>query len=135
MLAQKTLEAILQLQASLPVDIRWTHFQAPVKVEDALGRIFPVPSEYDLSDLHALIRHRFRKGPGNREIGAGSFKLIDKRNRVVVNRSSMSRLLPGLDILMSIIVADAAIGMKETCPATQCASQNTVSVPWGGRTW
>lgn len=29
------------------IDTRHTWAQAPVKFEDALGRIFPVPSEYD----------------------------------------------------------------------------------------
>lgn len=28
-------------------DLRYTWAQAPVKFEDALGRIMPVPSEYD----------------------------------------------------------------------------------------
>ena len=31
----------------LPPDRRHTWAQAPVKFEDALGRIIPVPSEYD----------------------------------------------------------------------------------------
>lgn len=30
-----------------PLDTRHTWAQAPVKFEDALGRVFPVPSEYD----------------------------------------------------------------------------------------
>ena len=34
-----------QIQLESP-DTRYTWFQEPVKFEDALGRIFPVPSEY-----------------------------------------------------------------------------------------
>jgi len=32
---------------AVPPDLRFTWVQAPVKLEDALGRIIPVPSEYD----------------------------------------------------------------------------------------
>jgi hypothetical protein len=34
-------------QNSYPIDTRHTWAQDPVRFEDALGRIFPVPSEYD----------------------------------------------------------------------------------------
>ena len=30
-----------------PPDLRHTWAQAPIKFEDALGRIIPIPSEYD----------------------------------------------------------------------------------------
>ena len=104
-------------------------------MEDALGQVFPVPSECDISALYALIRDRFQEGPGHREVKAGDFKLIDKRKKVIVDRSSMTQLLPGLDILMSIIVINTVTGTKETCPIPQCASQNTIPAPYGGRTW
>lgn len=135
MLAQKIFEAILQLQTSIStIDTRWTHFQAPAKVEDALGRVFPVPSEYSMCDLLALIRERFRKGPGHVEVRGGSFKLLDRKSNLEINRSSMPQLLPGLDIIMSILI-EVANNRSEVCPITQCSSDNTIPATWGGRTW
>ena len=31
----------------VPPDLRFTWVQAPVRLEDALGRVIPIPSEYD----------------------------------------------------------------------------------------
>lgn len=40
---------IAKLQnTALPPDLRYTWVQEPVKFEDALGRVIPVPSEYDV---------------------------------------------------------------------------------------
>ena len=35
-----------------PPDLRHTWAQAPIKFEDALGRIIPIPSEYDWDVSH-----------------------------------------------------------------------------------
>jgi hypothetical protein len=41
---------VLKKMTEVPTpDIHHTFFQDPIIVEDALGRKFPVPSEYDLS--------------------------------------------------------------------------------------
>ncbi len=40
-------------------DGRWTFFQAALMIEDALGRKFPVPSEYDYGLLDNIIKYRF----------------------------------------------------------------------------
>ncbi|KAK4210715.1 hypothetical protein QBC37DRAFT_485230 [Rhypophila decipiens] len=139
LLSQRIFEAVVQLQGSVSairVDTRWTYFQPPVKVEDALGRVFPVPSEYSMSELHALLRCRFRKGPGRKLVEYGDFKLTNRRNKAMVDRACMPDLLPGLDIIMSIII-DVALGENaEVCPITECSSENTIPAPWGGgRTW
>jgi len=40
--------ALVELKARLPTpDLQFTWAQAPVRLEDALGRIIPVASEYD----------------------------------------------------------------------------------------
>ena len=36
-------------------DLHHTWFQKPVRFEDALGRILPVPSEYNLGVLHPSV--------------------------------------------------------------------------------
>jgi hypothetical protein len=35
------------IQSVPPPDLNYTWAQAPIKFEDALGRVMPVPSEYD----------------------------------------------------------------------------------------
>jgi hypothetical protein len=38
----------VSIQKTIPsLDLQYTWAQKPVKLEDALGRIIPVPSEYD----------------------------------------------------------------------------------------
>ncbi|KAM7186431.1 hypothetical protein V8F33_011824 [Rhypophila sp. PSN 637] len=138
LLSQRIFEAVVQLQASvsaISVDTRWTYFQAPVKVEDALGRVFPVPSEYSMCELEALLRCRFRKGPGRKQVRYGDFKLTDRRNKAVINRATMPELIPGLDIIMSIVISVIAGDNLEACPVIECSSKNTVPAIWGsGRT-
>ncbi|KAM7219471.1 hypothetical protein V8F06_005205 [Rhypophila decipiens] len=138
LLSQRIFGAVVQLQASvsaISVDTKWTYLQAPVKVEDALGRVFPVPSEYSMCELHALLRYRFRNSPGRKQVKNGDFKLTNRRNKAVVDRECMPDLLPGLDIIMSIII-DVALGENtEVCPIMECSSENTIPAPWGdGRT-
>lgn len=39
---------LIAIQSSLPPpDTRHTYFQDPMHVEDAFGRVFPVPAEYN----------------------------------------------------------------------------------------
>ncbi|KAL2008636.1 hypothetical protein VTN00DRAFT_6830 [Thermoascus crustaceus] len=43
------MDSIAKLQTTLPSpDLRYTWVQDPVRFEDALGRVIPIPSEYDL---------------------------------------------------------------------------------------
>ncbi|KAM7182783.1 hypothetical protein V8F20_012840 [Naviculisporaceae sp. PSN 640] len=138
LICQRVFEAVVQLQSSVSamnVDARWSYFQSPVRVEDALGRVFPVPSEYSMCQLHAILRYRFRKGPGDLQVRHGDFILTDRRNKRELNRSSMPELQPGLDIIMSIVIDVATKNGRDSCPVALCASQNTVPAPWGrGRT-
>jgi hypothetical protein len=72
---------VLEIKGSLATaDTRWTFFQAPLLVEDALGFKFPVPSEYDYELLNAIIKHRFLEGPGSLEIKAGNYELFNTKN-------------------------------------------------------
>jgi hypothetical protein len=38
---------LVQMQESPSPTLQYTWFQAPIKFEDALGRVFPIPSEFD----------------------------------------------------------------------------------------
>lgn len=116
-------------------DCRWTFFQDPVTVEDALGRKFPVPSEYDFALLDQIIQHKFRTGPGADEVALGDYQLMESRRRSVV-LSAESRLRPGSAITMAILVGKPPGVLNDhSCPMPRCESTETNSVPGGGRVW
>jgi len=127
---------MVELRASIPsLDTRHPFFQAPVKVEDALGRIFPVPSEYSFDDLEAIIQRRFRKDPGQKQVTAGDYELCNTRNtKQVIASDSGVGLLPGMSITMAIYLRRSA-SKDDCCPMPKCGSSRTSPVPGGGRTW
>lgn len=131
---QQTYSIVLEIKSSLaPIDPRWTFFQAPLEVEDALGLKFPVPSEYDFELLDAIIKHRFREGPGSDEVQAGDYELFKTKNTKTF-LSSAERLLPGTAITMAVIVKHPN-PTGEVCPMPRCGSDQIVSMPGGGRRW
>lgn len=128
---------VLDLQFSkLTVDTRWTFFQSPVKVEDALGRIFPIPSEYSIDELELLIKHRFKEGPGHEQVEAGDYELFNTKNskQTIGSSSFMTTLLPGMHVTMAILIQKMSKTL-EVCPMPRCRSQNTEAAPGGGRKW
>lgn len=131
---QQTYSIVLEIKDSLaPIDPRWTFFQAPLVVEDALGFKFPVPSEYDFKLLNAIIKHRFQEGPGSDEVQADDYELFKTKNTKTV-LSSAERLLPGTAITMAVIVKRSN-PTGEACPMPRCGSDQVVSMPGGGRRW
>ncbi|KAI1459628.1 hypothetical protein F4805DRAFT_419707 [Annulohypoxylon moriforme] len=129
---------VLQIRTSITStpDIRWTFFQDPLIVEDALGRKFPLPSEYDYLLLDAIIKHKFRDGPGATQVAAGDYEIMYTRNRRQI-LSNNSQLKPGSSLTMAIIISDnkLVLAFKEGCPMPYCQSKDTIIVPDGGRRW
>lgn len=125
---------VLEIKSSLgQPDIRWSFFQAPLVVEDALGYKFPVPSEYDFDILEAVIKQRFHTGPGSVDVKAGNYEyFMTKNSKEVLTRTS--RLLPGTAITMAIIVVGPSLTDK-ACPMPKCDSIQTVESLGGGRVW
>lgn len=116
-------------------DTRWTFFQDPVMLEDALGRKLPIPSEYDLSLLDTILKHRFRTGPGASQVCAGDYQILDSRERQRVFTSGF-RLRPGSSLIMTILIGRPPVVLSdETCPMPRCRSTMTTVVAGGGRTW
>lgn len=113
--------------------MRWTYFQAPLIVEDALGFKFPVPSEYDHDLLDTIIKHRFLEGPGSLDVNLGNYELFHARDSSQVI-SPQVRLLPGTSITMAILVERTELSDKE-CPMPQCKSTRTTVAPRGGQIW
>lgn len=125
---------VLEIKDSLAgPDTRWTYFQAPFLVEDALGFKFPVPSEYDFELLDAVVKHKFTDGPGAFEVEAGNYEYFKTKNSNDVLLPT-SRLLPGTAITMTILVARST-RTDEFCPMPNCFSNQTTEAPGGGRIW
>ena len=119
----------------LSVDTRFTFFQAPVKVEDALGRVFPFPSECSISALNAEIKERFKEGPGKFEVSAGDYEVFNAKNsnQVLTNASGV-QLLPGMSVYMAIIVAKQH-SKEDECQIPHCNSRTFLETPGGGKNW
>ena len=119
----------------LGIDTRFTYFQAPVKVEDALGRAFIFASECSIEALDAEIRSRFKNGPGKTEVMAGDFELFNAKNaEQVLTISEGNGLLPGMSINMAIVL-EKEFAEGDKCPMPRCNSKTFVETVGGGRTW
>jgi hypothetical protein len=72
---------ILEIKSSLAgLDTRWSFFQAPLAVEDTLGRRFPVPSEYDFDLLDTVVKQKFNTGPGSLHVQVGNYEYFKTKN-------------------------------------------------------
>lgn len=127
---------VLELRSSITgLETRYTFFQAPCRVEDALGRIFPVPSEYSYSDLEAIIHRRFEEGPGSRLVRDGQYELCNTKNsKQTLSAKSHTGLLPGMSVTMAILLEEST-RQDQHCPMPQCGSKATKTAPGGGRIW
>jgi hypothetical protein len=125
---------VLEIRSSLTgPDPRFSWFQVPVKVEDALGRIFPVPSEYSFSELECIIRMKFANSPGYDEVMAGNYELSNRKNsKHVLSDDGSVSLLPGMSIVMAIIVDQVPL-IHSICPMPKCGSIDTAVAEGGGR--
>ncbi|KAH0562695.1 hypothetical protein GP486_002638 [Trichoglossum hirsutum] len=124
---------VLKLQTETPrPDLRFTWFQEPVKLEDALGRIIPVPSEYSYSTLEAIIKDRFKTGPGRLQVLNGEYEIFNtKDSKQLISDTEGASLLPGMSITMAIIIEQHPSKSK-CCPNPQCSSRAFVKEPGGG---
>lgn len=111
------------------VQTGYTYFQAPVKVEDALGFVFPFPSELSFSDLKAVFQSRFQGKPGQQQVEAGEYEVSVARNSKQILGSDSVGLYPGMSVVMAIIVTRP----DNICPNRGCMSTDSVPACDGGR--
>ena len=131
---QQIYGVVLDIRESMAtVDTRWTYFQAPLILEDALGLKFPVPSEYDYGTLEAIIKHRFSVGMGSQDVQVGNYELFKAKRRAELI-SPNTRLLPGTEIIMAIIIDKPAF-KQGRCPMPRCSSPDILAFPGGGMIW
>jgi hypothetical protein len=125
---------MLEIKTSLAgPDTRWSFFQAPLVVEDALGYKFPVPSEYNFDLLDAVVKQKFKTGPGSLDVDFGNYEYFKTKN---INHvlSKETRFIPGTAITMAIIMSQPT-STDEICPMPGCGSTSTSKCSGGGRTW
>lgn len=136
MSTQQIYTIVLELRACLPgIDSRFTYFQSPVRVEDALGRVFPFSSECSIEALNAEIKARFKEGPGVTEVMAGDFEIFNAKNTdQVLTISGRNGLLPGMSINMAIIL-EKEFAEGDKCPMPHCTSRTFIEAVGGGKTW
>ena len=103
---QQIYSIVLEIRANmLGIDTRFTYFQAPVRVEDALGRVFPFPSECGIEALNIEIMCRFQQGPGRRQVMNGEFEIFNGKNvQPLFSVSEVSTLLPGMSVIMAVVL-------------------------------
>ena len=118
------------------VDVRHTFFQDPVRVEDALGRIWPFPSEYSVVELEAIVYQKFLGQPGEEEVKAGSYEIFNQRNHEQIISSEYSfGLLPGMNVRMAIVMQSDVSAKEPICPNASCDSSDIKEVSTGGYEW
>ena len=120
---------IVEIKSTM-LDVRWTHFQAPLQVEDALGIKFPVPSEYDFATLQVIIQQRYQEGPIAEEVRSGEYELSYATNsKVILDEGTPLR--PGSQVIMGVILE----GKLDSCPIPSCSSTALKLAPGGGKEW
>lgn len=134
MSTQQIYNVVLDIRATLPIpDIRWTHFQDPPQIEDALGHKFPFPSELQFDALEAVLKCHFKDGIGSTDVSAGNYELCKAHNRSDVITAD-TRFIPGTGIVMAILV-NAPMVSDSPCPMPGCQSSEATPCPGGGFRW
>ncbi|KAI1876038.1 uncharacterized protein JN550_001534 [Neoarthrinium moseri] len=103
--SQQMYNLLQEIRANVLIapDTKWSFFQAPAMLEDALGRKLPVPSEYDLDILRAIISTRFLRGPGSVEVSNGDYELFYAEGSEKT-LSCGTALRPGSSITMVVVI-------------------------------
>ncbi|KAF4629073.1 hypothetical protein G7Y89_g9076 [Cudoniella acicularis] len=115
------------------IDTRHTWFQEPVRFEDALGRIMPVPSEYNWNKLEAIILDQFSNGPGSSKVKAGEYLLFNSMDSSqVLTASEFEAFIPGMSITMALIVGRYGEESNAKCPRVGCKSTKIQPLTTGG---
>ncbi|CZR59947.1 uncharacterized protein PAC_09842 [Phialocephala subalpina] len=126
---------VTQLQSQPPrPNASRTWFQDPVRFEDALGRVLPIPSEYGWSKVHAIIADQFSAGPGSNKVKAGEYLLFNSldSSKILLQPHTES-LIPGMSITMALIIGRYGSITLDGCPRIGCVSRNIEASEAGGK--
>lgn len=138
--AEKVYAVVVQLERSASnVDTRWSSFQDPVIFEDPFGVKLPIPSEYSVGMLDAIVHSKYLTGDIRRDIMSGNIQIYytdDPNRRLELNEA----LRPGSTIIMAVVVAEGDFGWKKTrSSANECprcpGQQQLISIAGQRREW
>ncbi|KAL5329642.1 hypothetical protein ACEPPN_003157 [Leptodophora sp. 'Broadleaf-Isolate-01'] len=140
-IARKVLLSNLQILAyvtdrkSPRVDSKYTWFQQPLRFEDAVGRVVPIPVEYGWSTAEAVVRGQFSSGPGHDKVFAGEYEIFyTEDSSKLVTKDTWQLLRPGTYITMAMVIGKYVEIPENLCPKLGCASRDFVKVQAGGST-
>ncbi|EEU37031.1 uncharacterized protein NECHADRAFT_86719 [Fusarium vanettenii 77-13-4] len=126
---------VTQLQSQPPrPDTGRTWFQDPVRFEDALGRVLPIPSEYGWSKVHAIILDHFSTGPGSGKVKAEEYLLFNSLDSSqILLQARTESLMPGMSITMAFIIGRHGPTTLGNCPRAGCVSSKIETSDAGGK--
>ena len=118
MSTQEIYAVMLEIRSSTRgIDTRFTFFQDPVRVEDALGRVFAFPSELSIEALNAEIKTRMKEYPWNSFVEDGDFEIFNAKNaNEVLSISGRHTLRPGMSVNMAVVEKDCIHTNKHPTP-------------------
>lgn len=125
---------LIVVRSRLPEpDTRHTWFQEPVKLEDAYGRIWPIPVEYDYSMMEGALRGKFQNGRGKSLVERNRWQLFDSTNTQHIISPVNWEPIPGMKITMAMIIPqnDNIV----VCPRLNCISTSFHMAMGGGQVW
>lgn len=108
-------------------------FQAPIILNDAMGRRIPIPSEYNIGLVQVVLCFYFQTGPGRDCVEGRYYDLFyshDKNRKLSVDGNAP--LIPGSSITMAIWVSQR---MSSCCPKKSCPGGQIAKTADGGCTW
>ena len=108
-------------------------FQAPVILNDAMGRRIPIPSEYNMGLVQVVLCFYFQTGPGRDCVEGRYYDLFysnDKSQKLGVDDNAP--LIPGSTITMAIWVSQR---MSGCCPKKSCPGGQITKTAGGGCIW
>ncbi|KAF6232821.1 hypothetical protein HO173_009035 [Letharia columbiana] len=77
----------------------------PIKIDDALGRILPVPSEYNLWKINAIVLDQFKVGSAHEKVSCGEYELFNGvDSRQPLSDSGLGTLVSGMSITMAFVI-------------------------------
>ncbi|KAL5374992.1 hypothetical protein PMIN02_012127 [Paraphaeosphaeria minitans] len=122
---------LFEIRSARSIDTRWTFFQSYYVFEDALGRVYPIPSEYDMDLIRTIVKSKFRRMPGYRQILLGNYELFNSRNtRHLISEDTY--IQPGATISMAIVLNTPSTGTGR-CPVPDCRSTHCEDRQEGGK--
>ncbi|KAF2734844.1 hypothetical protein EJ04DRAFT_227440 [Polyplosphaeria fusca] len=129
--SQQIYNVLLEMRSARLLDTRWTFFQAPYVFKDALGRVYPIPSEFDFDLIRTIIKGRFWQKPGYRQVLLADYELLTTRDtRQVI--SANTYLWPDATISMAIVLNTPSTG-TDCCPISGCRSTRCENRQEGGK--